>query len=340
MPPTRRPREDDDEQTLTDAQVFDAAPVAMWATDLQQRLVAINHQALGVLRAVTGQMELARDHVLGRRAGEILPSAVARPFEQSDAMVRETRSRSTSVQHVQTVAGVELWYDIHKQPWIAPGGEMLGVVGMARQIARPEVPAPAPPPAPSPRTEPHLRHAMTMIVSLIQLMQRSPGCDRPTLQSLEHRVAVISHFEDVLRTAAQPVELGEALSVLRGLSCRNAGDKLRFEGPTAYLRHDATVPATLCLHELLHNSARHGALSSRGGDVAIRWDRRSNGSLAIHWQETCDTPIDPTPFQHGFGLSLLHGLIVHDLDGRCDLDLAGDGLTAELVLGARALVES
>jgi two-component sensor histidine kinase len=61
-------------------------------------------------------------------------------------------------------------------------------------------------------------------------------------------------------------------------------------GPDITLKPEAGQALSMVLHELTTNAAKHGALSARGGCVAVRWCRSVNddadGRLAIEWQET------------------------------------------------------
>jgi two-component sensor histidine kinase len=352
MAPPRRPRDIDQDQTLTDAHVFDAAPVAMWCSDLQGRLVAINHQGVDVIRAVTGRLNLDRDTLIGNLFHELFQPALAAAGYTTDHQVHETRSRVVYVQRLRTVAGVEQDWEITKQPWIDADGEMIGIIGACRQLGRhhPQTSAQDAEHRPLlPRThtanggehgEQHLRQAMAMLVSLIQLMQRSPGCDELTLEKLAHRVAVISHIAETLGSTRRPVELGEMLRRLSAIACRDKESRLTLDGPAVQARPDMTISLALAFHELVHNSSVHGALSDRGGCTVVRWRRRPNGSLSLDWTEDCEQPLPAEPFRHGFGLSLLHGLVVHDLAGRCELNVQPAGVQVQIVLGAQVFTDA
>jgi two-component sensor histidine kinase len=62
----------------------------------------------------------------------------------------------------------------------------------------------------------------------------------------------------------------------------------KINGPNVLLRPEAGQAMALVLHELATNAAKYGALSTREGTVAVRWDRWLNGypsRLVLEWQE-------------------------------------------------------
>lgn len=83
------------------------------------------------------------------------------------------------------------------------------------------------------------------------------------------------------------------------------------------------VPAYQCnslavvLHELLHNSTKHGALGRKGGRVRLSWEvEDGEGVVRLHlrWKEHAVEPIRQAPEQ-GLGTSLIEGLVKWDLAG-------------------------
>jgi two-component sensor histidine kinase len=63
----------------------------------------------------------------------------------------------------------------------------------------------------------------------------------------------------------------------------------------------------LIVHELATNAAKHGALASPGGRVAITWNVGDVGgepALQFSWIERGGVPIEP-PTREGFGTELI-----------------------------------
>jgi two-component sensor histidine kinase len=96
----------------------------------------------------------------------------------------------------------------------------------------------------------------------------------------------------------------------------------------------------MVIHELATNAAKHGALSTPDGRVAVRWARTGTDAaaiLTITWRELGGPPI-AAPVQAGYGLSLVRDLIPHELGGTVDLKFPSDGACCkiEIPLGQRS----
>jgi PAS domain S-box-containing protein len=118
------------------------------------------------------------------------------------------------------------------------------------------------------------------------------------------------------------------------------------------LRLPSTIAPGVCmiLHELATNAARHGALSSPKGRVALSWHRemRAGGGehdkrspwLHIEWIERGGPHLagSPPPDRCGFGTTFIRDAAEHQLHGRAALDFSPNGLqcTIDLPLETRA----
>lgn len=105
------------------------------------------------------------------------------------------------------------------------------------------------------------------------------------------------------------------------------------EGPEVVLSAEATQALAMAIHELVTNAAKHGALSTPEGRVAVRWECRRDGDrrrrLALDWQETGGPPVVP-PSHCGYGTSVIRDLIPYELGGAVDLSFAPEGVRCRL----------
>jgi two-component sensor histidine kinase len=85
----------------------------------------------------------------------------------------------------------------------------------------------------------------------------------------------------------------------------------------------------MVFHELATNAAKHGALSTPDGRVAVLWCRLQNGDadarLCVEWQET-GGPAVRAPGRCGYGMEVIRGLLPYELDGKVDLAFAPEGV--------------
>jgi PAS domain S-box-containing protein len=193
--------------------------------------------------------------------------------------------------------------------------------------------------------------------------RRSEELQRTLVAELDHRVknalatvsAVASHTQDAnLSTADFAAKLtGRIRSMAaahellssrewKGVSVRElvrrelapymARNNTFLDGPELMLSPEAGQNVSMVLHELTTNAVKHGALSTNGGRISVRWNRRRNGAgagLCIEWRET-DGPLVQIPRRSSYGTEVIRNLIPYELGGTVDLAFASDGLRCRL----------
>ena len=106
------------------------------------------------------------------------------------------------------------------------------------------------------------------------------------------------------------------------------GERIEISGEDAAIGARAATPLALVFHELATNSAKYGALSGRGGSIAIDL-RREDGEVVVDWREDVASEIKPFAGE-GFGTRLLKTAIERQLGGKFERQFTPTGL--EVVL--------
>ena len=99
-------------------------------------------------------------------------------------------------------------------------------------------------------------------------------------------------------------------------------DRINVSGSDALLKPKAAQSLSLLFYELMTNSSKHGALSTRGGKVTAEWEIKDSDSgrlFCFRWQEHDHGNIKP-PTRQGFGTKLLTRLVPGDLSGRATVN--------------------
>ena len=100
-------------------------------------------------------------------------------------------------------------------------------------------------------------------------------------------------------------------------------------GPDVILKAEPAQAVSMVLHELTTNAAKHGALSTPGGRISVRWHRVMNGNadarLCIEWQES-GGPAVQAPDRSGYGMEVIRDLLPYELDSKVDLAFASAGV--------------
>jgi PAS domain S-box-containing protein len=122
------------------------------------------------------------------------------------------------------------------------------------------------------------------------------------------------------------------------------------DGPPLTLAPGAAQALSMALHELATNATKYGALSVRGGRVAVAWDAdRGAGRLHLRWAEAGGPPVEGPPSRRGFGSRVVEATVRDQLGGKverrwetaglvCDIEapLGRAVVGGEPVLGVRA----
>jgi PAS domain S-box-containing protein len=106
-----------------------------------------------------------------------------------------------------------------------------------------------------------------------------------------------------------------------------ARNRITIEGPHLELPSEAAVPIGMAIHELTTNAAKHGALSTFGGQVDVRWEivDRERPMLNFSWIEH-GGPRVSTPTRQGFGTRLLQRVLATQLQAEVSMEFPEEGL--------------
>lgn len=113
-----------------------------------------------------------------------------------------------------------------------------------------------------------------------------------------------------------------------------ARNRIIVEGPHLELPSEAAVPIGMAIHELTTNAAKHGALSTFGGQVEVRWRIEPGAErpmLHFTWREN-GGPRVTSPARQGFGSRLLQRVLTTQLQAQVTMDFQEDGLNFTMVM--------
>jgi PAS domain S-box-containing protein len=126
----------------------------------------------------------------------------------------------------------------------------------------------------------------------------------------------------------QKADLQELVETELGPYEDEARNRILIEGPHVELPSEAAVPIGMAIHELTTNAAKHGALSTFGGQVNVRWHVEHDGGhpmLHFTWTEN-GGPRVTTPARQGFGSRLLQRVLSAQLQAQVNMDFREAGI--------------
>ena len=184
-----------------------------------------------------------------------------------------------------------------------------------------------------------LNHRVRNILSLIRSLvtqSRMTAQDVDTFANvLGDRIHALARAHDQI-TAKNwgPGSLKTLIDAETSAFLGGATDRVSADGTPVLLLPQAFSTMALVIHELVTNAVKYGSLAPGSGHVAITWDLDVEGNLLLNWNEIGGAPVD-VPTKRGFGSTIIHRMVPHELGGKATIDYAPDGLRARFVFPAK-----
>ncbi|KAA2211760.1 HWE histidine kinase domain-containing protein [Teichococcus oryzae] len=190
-------------------------------------------------------------------------------------------------------------------------------------------------------------HRAKNALAVVQAALRMTRADTPEafVHAVEGRVSALARAQ--IRLAEEEWRGVSLQALLEGELTALLGDRidrsLEMEGPLLVLKVEAVQPISMMVHELASNAARHGALSSPGGRVTLRWHQahdpvRATEVLHLHWTETDGPALSGPPARRGFGARVIETTARQQLGGMVHWEWRQAGLCCQLVVPIPRLV--
>jgi PAS domain S-box-containing protein len=177
-----------------------------------------------------------------------------------------------------------------------------------------------------------LNHRVKNTLAVVQgLAHQTFKTDRvpdDVIRAFEGRLSALGAAQELL--ISRSWEAAPISSVIQAALRPFESEEPQFtiDGPEVLLTPAATVNLTLGMHELATNAAKYGALSTREGRIAVRWQVRDE-SLSLTWTERGGPPV-VEPQSRGFGSRLLERALARDLGGLVEIGFEPDGVVCTI----------
>jgi two-component sensor histidine kinase len=149
-----------------------------------------------------------------------------------------------------------------------------------------------------------VKNILASVLSILHLTRRSAASTDQMAEDLEGRLTALAQVHSaVFRAGGESVQLSEVVATTFA-PYANAGETPRVsaEGPPLTISRDAGTALALCVHELVTNALKYGALSVPEGHVSLHWriSGRTNRQFHLQWIESGGPPVNP-PARVGYG---------------------------------------
>lgn len=180
-----------------------------------------------------------------------------------------------------------------------------------------------------------VKNTLANVLSIIALTRRRTDNLDDFAQALDGRIRALSATHDLLTQSEWgTTPLRKVLQAEMAPYASADSNMLDLEGPDVALAPNDALLFGLAIHELATNAAKYGALSSPGGQVAIRWERDYDDTVRVEWRESGGPPV-PAQRTRGFGTELIERIVAHELRHPVELDFAPEGVRCILRVPVR-----
>jgi PAS domain S-box-containing protein len=169
------------------------------------------------------------------------------------------------------------------------------------------------------------KNALALAQSIVRLTRA--GTLKDYIQAVEGRISALARVHTILSLSNwQGAEIGQLMD--EEISPYATDAQIQLYGPELRLEPATAQTLALAIHELITNSVKYGALSSRSGRLTIQWEVRAE-VLQMVWEER-DGPKVAQPASRGFGTRSVIASIESQLGGRAEFDWKAEGLVCRL----------
>jgi len=169
------------------------------------------------------------------------------------------------------------------------------------------------------------KNALALAQSIVRLTRRDDVKDY--IKAVEGRISALARVHTILSLSSwEGAEIGQLID--EESSPYSSSKQIEIRGPKIQLQPTTAQTLALAIHELITNSVKYGALSTRSGRLEIRWEILDS-MLELSWEERDGPPVSE-PTTRGFGTRSVIASVGSQLGGRADFDWRTEGLLCRL----------
>ena len=302
---------------------FEAAHMGDWRLDGNTDIISLSDRAAEIFSLPHGS-RFTRSQLRER----IAPADLPRILEAVQAAIENKTQFSVEYRVRRFGDDVQIWVASQGQGTYHPDGTPSGMTGVLQDITERK--------HAEERQQLLIRELHHRVKNTLATVQAIVGSTARTATSIDDfyqgfvgRIVSLARTHNLLTEDLwQKADLRELVETELGPYEDEARNRVLIDGPPVELPSEAAVPIGMAMHELTTNAAKHGALSTFGGQVEVRWRIEPGPErpmLHFTWVEN-GGPRVTAPARQGFGSRLLQRVLTTQLQAEVKMDFQEHGL--------------
>jgi len=302
---------------------LEAAKMGDWSWDANSKDINLSDRAAEILGLPPGS-SITRDEL----HEQIHPADRARVLSTIQKAFENRSQYLVEYRIIRPRDGSPAWITAQGQPIYNPDASLKGTTGVFQDVTERK--------HAEERQQLLIRELHHRVKNTLATVQAIVGSTARTATSIDEfyqgfvgRIVSLARTHNLLTEDLwQKADLQELVETELGPYEDEARNRILVEGPPIELPSEAAVPIGMAIHELTTNAAKHGALSTFGGQVEVRWriEPAAEGPrLHFTWSEN-GGPRVTAPARQGFGSRLLQRVLTTQLQAQVSMDFREEGL--------------
>lgn len=159
-----------------------------------------------------------------------------------------------------------------------------------------------------------IRNILTVTSTVVSATLRNATSLPEARDLVAARIMALAKAQGLMTELGDRAEIGEVTRRSIGAHIDD-WSRVDLSGPELSLSSQQAVGLSLALYELATNASKYGALTARGGRIAIEWQHESSGHFRFGWTETGGPQVRPAS-RSGFGSQLTNMIVPAYFEGR------------------------
>jgi PAS domain S-box-containing protein len=306
-----------------------AAKMGDWSWDAETDRMTLSTRAAEIFGL---PMEMPRTWV--QLTEQLHPSDAARAIAAMQKAAETQTEYNIEYRVTRADNGARVWIAAQGQTLYDKDGTFTGMTGVVQDITDRK--------HAEQRQQLLIRELHHRVKNTLATVQAIVGSTARTASSIDEfyqgfvgRIVSLARTHNLLTEDLwQKAALEELVQTELGPYEDEARNRIVVEGPHVELPSEAAVPIGMAIHELTTNAVKHGALSTFGGKVEVKWriePGEDRPMLHFSWTEQ-GGPRVAQPSRQGFGSRLLQRVLTTQLQAQVNMDFQEEGLRFSMVM--------